>query len=100
MVIARRPPGIAPMWVLTKHYEGVALLEVWGTGGCYRDQGAFGVDQEQQVGGLGEPAVGRLGGDAGTGGVAGGQGRAGEGSGEERFARSVGGTVPWLGASR
>ena len=53
MVIARRPPGIAPMWVLTKHYEGVALLGVWGARGCYRDQGAFGVDQEQQVGGRG-----------------------------------------------
>ena len=26
--------GLAPMSVLTKHYEGVALLEVWGTRAC------------------------------------------------------------------
>ena len=75
----------------TQEDKGVARLGVWGTRGSYRDQGAFGVDQEQQVGGRGDPTVGRVGGDAGAGGVAGGQGRAGEGEGEERFARSVGG---------
>jgi anti-sigma regulatory factor (Ser/Thr protein kinase) len=38
--------------------EGVARLGVWGARGCYRDQGAFGVDQEQQVGGRGGPPPG------------------------------------------
>ena len=54
----------------------------WGSGereGRYRDQGAFGVDQEQQVRSRGDPAVGRVGDDAGAGGVAGSQGRAGPG---------------------
>ena len=67
--------ALTPVGWRAQEDEGVARLGVWGAGGCYRDQGAFGVDQEQQVGGRGDPAVGGLGGDAGAGGVAGGQGR-------------------------
>jgi hypothetical protein len=35
--------------------KGVARLGVWGARGCYGDQGAFGVDKEQQVGRRGDP---------------------------------------------
>ena len=79
------PPGRA------QEEECVARLGVWGAGGGDRDQGAFGVDQEQQVGGRGDPAVGRLGGDTGASGVAGGQSRAGEGGVEQGVAGDVGG---------
>ena len=49
IVVAQEPPGIAPMWVLTNYYLGVAWLRGWGARGCCLVQGAFRVDQEQEV---------------------------------------------------
>jgi len=49
MVIPRKPPGIAPMWVLTKYYEGVARPGDQGLRGRGRYQGVVRGDQEQYV---------------------------------------------------
>src|SRR6516162_6190398 len=57
--------------------ESVTWLGGRSARGSCRLQGAFGVDHEQEVGGRGELTVGQLGGEAGSGSVAGDQRRAG-----------------------
>ena len=55
----RNPPLLrCPVSARAQEDEGVARLGIWGARGSYRDQGAFGVDQEQEVAGRGDLTVG------------------------------------------